>query len=154
MNYKKSVSLIFAIVVLLVIGGCAATVQMMSDEDDLTAKKFSPKPLKANLYIFRTSYFGYKVLYKVYLDGKVVGIIAPGTYILYELEPKEYHISVITEESVDGTTKYLHNGQNYFIELVPKTGQWHARAKLRELNPEEGKKAVMGAKRAAPFMEY
>lgn len=115
---------------------------------DTDAKRFSPPPDKANLYLTRTSSLGVAVLFQVYLDGKLAGSVAPDTYLLFEVEPGKHQVSVITEESQAALTVDAAPGGNYFVNVVPKFGWQHARAGLEELARDDGVKAVREAKRA------
>ena len=143
---------VFVVVVVVTLCSCAATTTMMPERADVAAKRFMPPPHKANLYITRTSSLGFAILYKLYLDGKVAGSIAYDTYLLFEVEPGEHQIAVITEENQHALTIDFRDGDIYFIDVIPKFGWLRARAELKKLSLEEGEKAVMGAKRAEPLM--
>jgi hypothetical protein len=147
----KNVSLLFVVVVVLALSGCA-TVPRMPERADVAAKRFSPPPHKANLYIIRPNRLAYAVLFQVYLNGKLAGSIATNTYFLFEVEPGKHQIVVVTGESHSVVTMDLRDGENYFIDVIPKFGLIHARAELKKLSPEEGRKAVMGTKRIEPLM--
>lgn len=145
---NKKIFVIFVVVVALILCGCAAKTPMMPERADVAAKRFMPPPNKANLYITRTSNLGFAILFKLYLDGELAGSIAPSTYLLFELEPGKHQIAVITAENQDAVTIDFRDGENYFIDVIPKFGWMQARAELKELSPEEGTEAVMEAKRA------
>ncbi len=134
--------------VVLASSGCAATVTLMPESLDADAKRFSPPPDKANLYLTRTSSLGAAVLFQVYLDGKLSGSVALGTYLLLAVEPGKHQVSVLTQESQAALTIDAAPGGNYFVNVVPKFGWQHARAGLEELAREDGLKAVREAKRA------
>jgi hypothetical protein len=148
---NKSVSLVFVVVVVLTLCGCA-TVPLMPERADVAAKRFSPTPHKANLYIIRPNRLAYAVLFQVYLNGKLAGSIATNTYLLFEVEPGKHQIVVVTGESQNAVTMDFRDGENYFIDVIPKFGLMHARAELKELSPEEGRKAVMETKRIESLM--
>ena len=140
------------VAVILMISGCAATVAMMPETLDVEAKRFSPPPDKANIYVVRPSYFaGSAVLIQVYLDGKILGSVAPGTYLLFEVDPGANKIEVITKENQDAVTLNTEAGENYFVFAVSQWGWWTARARLIELDEEDGRKAVEESKRAQPL---
>jgi hypothetical protein len=149
---EKLILLSVIVVASILVAGCAATVPVMPDHLDATAKEFSPPAGKANLYITRTDGLGIAVLFKVHLDGKLVGSIAADTYLLFEVEPETNQVAVITEESQDALEIDVEAGKTYFIDVVPKWGWKHARAGLNQLTEENGKAAVRGAKRAKPLI--
>jgi hypothetical protein len=151
MEKKEKLILLVVAMILMLLGGCAATVPMMPDSFDLAAKEFLPRTGKANLFITRTSSLGFAVLFKVHLDGKLVGSIVPSTYLLFEVEPGTHQVAVITEESQDAVEITSEAGRNYFVDVVPKFGWAHARAGLEQLTEEKGKAAVREAKCAKPL---
>lgn len=133
--------------------GCAATVPIMPDDLDASAEQFAPPADKANLYITRISDMGMAVLFQVRLDGELVGSIATDTYLLFEVEPGQHKVSVITPESQALHRVDAQPGNNYFVDVVPKMGWAAARAELVQLTDEEGRKAVVEAARAEPLVE-
>ncbi len=140
------------VAVILMISGCMATVAMMPETLDVEAKRFSPPPDKANIYVVRTSSaVGGAVLIEVYLDGKIRGSVASGTYLLFEVDPGANQIAVITKENQDAVTLNTEAGKNYFVFAISQWGWWTARAGLLELNGEDGRKAVALSKRAQPL---
>ena len=144
---SSPIRLTWIVVVLLATSGCA-TVALMPEPLDVEAKRFSPSPEKANIYITRSSGAAPGVLFQVHLDGKLAGSLAPDTYLLVDVEPGKHQIAVLTQESQDAMTITASRGENYFVDLVPKFGWQYARAALKELTQAEGKKAVQNAKRA------
>jgi Protein of unknown function (DUF2846) len=145
---KNPLHAALAIAAVLATSGCAATVSLMPEALDAEAKRFTPPPDKANLYLTRTSNLGMAVLFQVHLDGKLAGAVAPGTYLLFDVEPGKHQISVLTQESQATLTINAASGANYFVNVEPKFGWQHARAGLEELTREDGQKAVREAKRA------
>ena len=140
------------VALVLMISGCVATVAMMPETLDVEAKRFSPPPDKANIYVVRPSYVaGSAVLIQVYLDGKILGSVAEGTYLLFEVDPGANKIEVITKENQDAVTLNTEAGENYFVFAVSQWGWWTARAGLIELDEEDGRKAVEESKRAQPL---
>ncbi len=140
------------VALVLMISGCVATVAMMPETLDVEAKRFSPPPNKANIYLVRKSYFGGSgVLIQVFLDGKILGSVASGTYILVDVDPGTNQIAVITKENQDAITLNTEAGGNYFVFAVSQWGWWTARARLIELDEEDGRKVVEESKRAQPL---
>ena len=90
-------------IVSLAMSGCA-TVALMPDKLDATAKRFSPSPGKANIYVARMgSLLGMDRLFTVYLDGRLVGSIAPNTYLLLEVAPGEHRLLLIAPRATQGS---------------------------------------------------
>lgn len=148
---ESNILLTLLVIIFLLLSGCAATVPVMPDSMDASAKQFSPPSGKANIYITRTSTLGFAVLFKVHLNGRLVGTIATDTYLLFEVEPKRHQVAVITQESQDALDIRAEAGKNYFIDVEPKWGWMYARAALNSLTEVEGKAAVKQAKRAKPL---
>jgi hypothetical protein len=140
--------LLWLFLIVLATSGCTATVSLMSEAAHAQAARFSPAPGKANVYVTRTSGLGNAVLFQVHFDGKLSGSIAPDTYLLFEVEPGTHQVAVLTQESQDAKVITVGQGQNFFVDVVPKFGWRYARAALEELTPEAGRKAVQSAKRA------
>ncbi len=139
------------VAVILMVSGCQK-VPLMPETLDVEAKRFSPPPDKANIYVVRTSSdVGAAVLIQVYLDGKIRGSVASGTYLLFEVDPGANQIAVITKENQDAVTLNTEAGENYFVFAVSQWGWWTARARLIELDEEDGRKAVEESKRAQPL---
>lgn len=129
--------------------GCEATVPVMSAEHDEVAEKFQPPPGKANIYIVRKETFaGSAVLFKIDLNGKSIGGIAPGTYHLIELEPGKYTVSVTTAENEDHETLDIAAGENHFLEIKPKMGWLAARVSVERVGSDRGRELVIEGERA------
>ena len=154
MNYKMKHSWLFILVFIgLMLGGCAATVPMMSVEQDAAAKTFQTASGKANIYIVRKQEFaGSAVLFDVDLNGRSFGGVAPGTYHLLELSPGKYTVSVTTRENRDHEIIEAAEGKNYFVEIKPKMGWIAARVSVDLIDPVDGEKLVMGCKRAETLL--
>ena len=131
------------VAVILMVSGCGATVAMMPETLDVEAKRFSPPPDKANIYVVRISSVGASQLVQIYLDGKIVASIASGTYLLFEVDPGTNQVGFLTWGGQDVVTLDTKGGKNYFVD-VSGNG-------LEELNQEEAREAVEGTKRAQPL---
>jgi len=129
--------------------GCAATVPLASRHLDNEAKGFRPPESKASVYVIRGNGIGASgLLFQVFSDGKIVGATAPGTYLLFDLEPGEHLLSVITKENQSSLTLHATAGQNYFFEIKAKWGLTEARAKMVALKEVQGKRLVNKTQRA------
>jgi len=67
---------------------------------------------------------------------------------LFEVEPGEHLLSVITKENQTSLRVHAVAGRNYFIEIKARWGLTEARAKMVELDDTTGKKLVSKTKRA------
>lgn len=128
---------------LLVLAGCAATVELAAPDEDLAAKSFTPAEGMANIYVTRKDQFtGSAVLFQLVVDQTVVGGIAPGTYHLVSVEPGRHTISVTTAENQSVEEIEAEAGRSYFFEVKPKMGWMAARAEVKPLSEAEGRVAI------------
>lgn len=130
-------------VVLLLVSGCAATVELAAPDEDTAAKLFNPPQDKANLYITRKSGFaGSAILFQVVVDGRVEGGLAPGTYRVVSVQPGRHVVSVTTAENQSTQTVDAVAGECYFYEVKPKMGMFAARVEVAPLATLEGQELV------------
>jgi uncharacterized lipoprotein YajG len=128
---------------ILLVSGCAATVELASTSEDEAAKTFVTPQGEANIYVTRKDKFtGSAVLFQVVVDGRVEGGIAPGTYHVVTVTPGTHSVSVTTAENQSTQQVDAVAGQNYFFEVKPKMGWMSARVEVVQLSEEEGRAAV------------
>lgn len=128
---------------ILLVSGCAATIDLASSEDDAAAKLFMPPQGESNIYVTRKSQFtGSAVLFQVVVDGRVEGGIAPGTYHVVSVEPGPHSVSVTTSENQSTQQVDVVAGENYFFEVKPKMGWVAARAEVVQLTESDGRAAI------------
>lgn len=143
---------VYAITILLTglaLGACTATVPVMPEQYDISAEKFEPLPGKANIYVVREAGFGGSaVAFKIDLDGRSLGSVAPGTYLLFELSEGQHVVSVTTQENSDHEIIETIAGTNYFIEIKPKMGFMAARVSVEKIDEARGKQLVIDGERA------
>lgn len=132
-------------------GGCAS-VSLLPEELDAKAKGFAPPPQKANIYVTRQVMLGGAHLFQIFLDGKLTGSIASGTFLLFEVEPGNHQVAVVGQESQHAVTLAVAAGENHFLDVSPLIGWIAPRAELVLLPAAEGKTVVAGAKRAEDFV--
>lgn len=142
MNIKNRGSILLSLIIGMLFNACTAKSPLAPKNEMLQAKKFVPDEKNCQIYVFRKSYFGYLVLFNIYLDGRVIGSLPPGTFLYKYLKPGRYVISVITDESRDDITFTCKEKQNYFFELQPRTGWISARAVIKIADPTDAKKAI------------
>lgn len=139
------------VLAIVAVAGCA-TVSLLPEELDAKAKGFAPPPQKANLYVTRQVALGGAYLFQIFLDGKLAGSIASGTYLLFEVEPGNRQVAVVGQESQHAVTVAVAAGENHFLDVSPLIGWIAPRAELVLLPASEGKTVVAGAKRAEDFV--
>lgn len=134
---------ISAVVLIASQAGCAATVSLAPTADDQQAKTFQISEQHANVYVFRRSQFeGSAILLQIFVDGSVVGAVAPGTYLYLQLEPGEHTVASITQENQSVIRLLASGGKNYFVEAAPAWGFASARAELTEVSEDEDRDEI------------
>lgn len=126
---------------MFVLVGCAG-VPMASKDRDSAAKSFTPKPDKAQIYVYRNEIFGSAVRMVVSLDDRVKGQTGAKTFFWWEVEPGEHKVSSHTENTVDIALKTEPN-KLYFIWQEVKMGMWGPRSLLHQVDEQTGKLGVM-----------
>jgi hypothetical protein len=139
----KACTFCLCIVALLLVSGCAATIDLASAEDDAAAKRFTTPQGESNIYITRKEQFtGSAVLFQVAVDGRMQGGIAPGTYHVVSVAPGLHSVSVTTSENQSMQKVDTLAGENYFFEVKPKMGWIAARAEVVQLTESDGRAAI------------
>ncbi len=132
-----------------ILGGCAASVPIMSKEHDIAAEKFQPLSGKGNIYVVREDAFtGSAIAFEIDLDGKGRGSVAPGTYLLFALAPGRHVVSSSTQESADHVAIDVVEGQNFFVEIKPTWGIISARVSVERIDAGRGRQLVVVGERA------
>ena len=128
--------------------GCAS-VPMTSATLDADAKRFTPEPGQANIYVHRGGGLGTAVNVQTLLDGRVVGSLAPNTYQLLTVAPGQRVLSTgAGAESVEMQKIIAEAGKNYFFRVSLAMGWAAPRVHLKPMSEDEGRKEVTGSKRA------
>ena len=138
---QSRVVTLLTLVVIVMAAGCA-TVPMATKEKDTAVKTFTPKPEKAQIYVYRNETYGSAVTMVVSLDGKVMGRTGPKTFFWWEVEPGIHTIASHTENVPELPIK-TEPGKLYFIWQEVKMGWWAARSVLHEVDEQKGKLGVM-----------
>jgi hypothetical protein len=137
---------VFTILVILItfINGCA-TVPLATKDLDAKAKKFTPKPDRSIIYVYRNEIFGGAILMTVAFDGKIVGRTGPKTYFMWEVPPGNHRISSHTENVAELKLK-TEAGKVYYVWQAVQMGMWMARSNLTLVDEATGKKGVQDCK--------
>ena len=124
--------------------GCAEIVPPAPSTLDLSAKSFNVPNDKTNIYVVRGDLdLGAETLFQVILDGRLMGDVAPGTYLLFETPPGDHVVSVFTNENQESVSLKTEEGKNYFLVVEPLMGVWTARASIKQVEENAGREAVM-----------
>ena len=138
------VKMLFVALALLSLAGCAATVTMAPPAEDAAAKQFAPASNQANIYVAREDKFtGSAVAFEFLLDGRGAGSLAPGTFLLLEVEPGEHVLSSTGAENQEVVRLTAEAGKNYFYQVEPKMGWVKARLAITQLDDDAGRALVL-----------
>jgi len=144
----KKLSLPFLAVCSLLLAGCAS-VPMASASADAEGKQFAPQPGRANIYISRGMGVGSALVFQTILDGRIAGALAPNTYQLLSVPAGQHTLIVSATENVQQTTLTVQPGRNYFVEVSVSMGWTRGHANIETVSDAEGRRQVLGSKRAA-----
>ena len=137
-----------ALAAVVLASGCAS-VQMAAPEMDTSAKTYSVKPNKANIYVYRNEVMGAAIKMPVALNGRMVGDTASKTFLLLEVDPGSHTLMSKTEN--DSTLKVdAVAGRNYFVWQEVKMGMFAARSNLQLVDEATGKAGVAECKLIQP----
>lgn len=107
-----------------------------------------PEPF-AVLYVYRSEAAAPKVRMKVEIDGTEAGETGPSTCIRAEVPPGVRKITS-RAENVDNLEIEVVAGKTYYVWQEVRLGLLSARAKLKLMTDEEGKKGLAGCRVEAP----
>lgn len=130
--------------------GCAST-PMAPPTADAEAKTFVPEAGKASLYVLRGHGPGTGRLFAVVVDGRMAGWLAPDTYHMLSVAPGKHVLAVVavaTAESAEEEEVNALAGQNCFYFASLRASFRGDRVHLRFLSDAEGRKKIVGMKRA------
>ncbi|MDB4387627.1 hypothetical protein N9Z15_05435 [Akkermansiaceae bacterium] len=130
-----------------IIASCAS-VPVAPQNMDAEAKKFSPPPGKANVYVIRSGVSGSTVAFQSTIDGVRLGGVVPRHYLMKSVSPGVHTLEAFSNENADMAQFQAVAGENYFYDAIPMMGWSTARTKLKRLDEADGKKKVLSCKRA------
>ncbi len=128
--------------------GCVAKVPLAPSTLDRAAKDFIPVSGRSNIYVFREKGGqGKSQPVPVFLDGRFMGGIAVGNYLLSETPPGVHSISAFSHENQDSVNLRVEGGENYFLEIggILEIGTF--RVTIRQVEEKAGRQGVMACKR-------
>ena len=81
-----------------------------------------------------------------------MGSLAPNTYQLLSVSPGEHTVTMTGGENVQQEKVTAEAGKNYFFRVSVHMGWMVGRVHIDPINEEQGRKQVMGSKRAETTM--
>lgn len=133
--------IIFSLLVFL-FTGCAASVPLAPKKLDKQAKQFEPSSDKASIYITRRSSLGFAILFKIFIDGRMIGSIAYDTYHHLKMDPGNHTITVTSAVAQDTAKIYAEASELYFFDTVPQMRVFSVHVKLEKMNATEGMEVI------------
>ncbi len=133
---------VFVLVLTLALTACA-TVALAPPAKDQQAKTFEVSEQQANIYLFRHfQIYGDAILLPIYLDGQFVGGVAPGTFLLLQVNPGKHTVAAIMQEAQAVVTLRAESRTNYFIKAQTAWGWASARPELNRVLETEAREAI------------
>ncbi len=131
---------------LLIALGCASGAAVAPEAEE-AAKKFVPPSGKAQVYVVRPSGAGVAVFYQVKFDGRNIGSMVPGTFVLQQVAPGRHQVVLFNESNETPVTVDAEAGKNYFVRVAfSTTASRDNRTGL--VSEEEGRDLVRGSRMA------
>ena len=116
------------------------------------ALKFSPPPGMANLYIIRReAYLGAAFNIGISLDGRQIGNLQTGSFLLKPISPGNHILSSFTQGETATKTFKASAGQNIFFDIKGDMGFFWMGTSIHKISTEDAKAAVRRCKRAIGF---
>ncbi len=129
--------------------GCVAKAPLTPSTLDLAAKDFIFVPKRSNIYIFRTKGGqGQNILFQVFLDGRLLGGIGTGTYLLAETPPGTHSIAAFSHENQNSVTLKVEEGKNYYLEIEAKLEEATLRVTMKQVEEGMGRRGIVACQRA------
>jgi hypothetical protein len=104
-----------ALALTALLAACAATPQAQPQHDAL-AKEFLTHPAAATIYVYRNEFNNFDTDTILYMDGRIVGSTAPGTYFRIDTTPTR-HVLHGTGIDLGEIALETRPGQLYILEL-------------------------------------
>lgn len=143
----KHLPLVLMLIAGALLAGCAS-VPMAPESLDAQAKTFTPIPGQANIYVVRGGGIGTALAFQVVLDGRIVGSLAPHTFVLVSVPPGEHVVEVTGAENVQQQRLVTEAGRNYFFKMSVHMGWASGRPHLEPMSDADGRSEVSAQKLA------
>ncbi len=131
----------FSLIIATTLTSCmTATAPLASKQMDSEAKSFSPPPGKANLYLLRRDARRYvQISFESTLDGKRLGAVVRGRYIMRSIEPGLHTLETFNDTNGEVVQFQAKEGDLIFYELYPYAGWDKIKPRLKQLDQIIGK---------------
>lgn len=123
--------------------GCAS-VPLADVTDDARAKRFGVSASTAILYVVREggTGSGFHTIFRITVDGRDVGVLAPWTYLILEVPPGAHTIAATGPENQDRLTVETEVGRLAFVRVISRPGWMAGHASLSALTEPSGRDLV------------
>jgi hypothetical protein len=91
-------------------------------------------------------------MFRIVLDGKIIGTVGPNTYLLLAIDPGEHSIASHSNENSEMVTFSAEARNNYFFDVNAAMGWNSNRTSIKQVTEDEGRKEVMKSKRTAAMV--
>ncbi len=137
---------ILAILLLMVLSlGCTQALLAPSTWDR-SAADFIPAAGRSNIFVFREEVEqGKSQLVPIFLDGRFMGEIAAGNFLLSETPPGFHSIAAFSHVNQDSVNLRVEEGKNYFLE-IGGSGMGTFRVTIRQVEEEAGRRGVLACR--------
>ncbi len=138
--------IIFAIVCMFLISGCAATHMIAPDRQP----ELKPEADKATLVIIRDTFFGGAVVFSNYLDEQFIGETKGNSYIISGVTPGPHYVVIATENTAVAHIDFQ-PGKIYYLREGITMGIWRARTSgFSPLTHQEASDSI----KSCTYLEY
>jgi hypothetical protein len=135
---------------LFMLGACASG-PIAPPQADQDAKRFDQPALdKGALYIYRPGWLGLAKAVDVALVGGATAQLGSNTYIRLDGPPGRVEIDCRVGDNKAGRQVEIQDGQTRYVEVSMTIGWWLPGCEIAEVPPDQGRAAVLAAKRVEP----
>ncbi len=138
---------IIAILLLMVLCLGCTQAPLAPSTWDRSAADFIPAPGRSNIFVFREEVEqGKSQLVPIFLDGRFMGEIAAGNFLLSETPPGFHSIAAFSHVNQDSVNLRVEEGKNYFLE-IGGSGMGTFPVTIRQVEEEAGRQGVLACQR-------
>lgn len=128
-----------------------ANVPVADPQQDAEAKRFdSPPPGSGALYIYRSELMGFARPIDISIAGGASAALGSKTYLRLEGPPGPVDIACRVGDRQGQQEVMIEPGRTRFVEASMKVGMLMPDCQLTEVSPDQGRAAVLAAKRVNP----
>jgi hypothetical protein len=136
---------------LLLAATACANVPMADSQQDSAGKRFdAPAGGDGALYIYRSELMGFARPINISIAGGASAGLGSRTYLRLEGPPGPVDISCRVGDHQGQQEVQIEQGRTRFVEVSMKVGLLLPDCQLAEVSPDQGRAAVLNAKRVVP----